>query len=391
MIRPKGQAFRNWKKAEMRRRTREGLPRPKDWIQAWEERNPSPGEGRENDLLRITQLECSRLRSEALTHRMVRREILGLSEATPAPPDWLLAPSKGAPHNASVPVLLATDWHWGERVEKGQVGGVNEYDLSRAHARARTLIQRTVNILKHHVKHPNYPGIVFAMAGDFFSGDIHDELSRTNEMPIMPTLLDLHGVLIWCIETLATEFGRVFIPAVAGNHSRITAKPIAKNRASLNFDWLLYCLLEKYFKNDPRVTFLIPEGSDAIFRIYSRTYCLTHGDQFRGGGGIAGVMVPILRGDSKKRSRNGQIGEGYSHLICGHFHQTIQTGQVMIGGSLVGYNEFAHINNFPYEPPQQSLWLTHPEHGITFSMPIRVDDAGIPSPSTWVSWPDRMD
>jgi hypothetical protein len=48
------------------------------------------------------------------------------------------------------------------------------------------------------------------------SGDIHAELQATNEIEIMPTVVDLIGVLAWCIRTLADEFGQVFVPCVRG-------------------------------------------------------------------------------------------------------------------------------------------------------------------------------
>jgi hypothetical protein len=44
--------------------------------------------------------------------------------------------------------------------------------------------------------------------------------------------------------------------------------------------------------------------------------------------------------------------------------------KIIINGSLKGYDEYAHAHNFQYEPPQQAMWLTHPDHGITFNMPV---------------------
>jgi hypothetical protein len=79
----------------------------------------------------------------------------------------------------------------------------------------------------------------------------------------MPAVLDLWGTLVWCVETLAEEFGKVFVPCVSGNHGRNTHKIQNKNRNFTNFDWLLYQFLNKRFENDKRVTFFIPEGSDA--------------------------------------------------------------------------------------------------------------------------------
>jgi hypothetical protein len=132
-----------------------------------------------------------------------------------------------------------------------------------------------------------------------------------------------------------------------------------------SFDWLLYCFLAKHFEGDKRVTFLIPDGPDAYYKIYGHRYLLTHGDQFRGGDGMIGALGPIIRGDHKKRSRNSQIDMGYDTLLLGHWHQYIHLTRLIVNGSLKGYDEYAYSNNFPFEQPQQALWLTHPKYGIT--------------------------
>ena len=65
----------------------------------------------------------------------------------------------------------------------------------------------------------------------------------------------------------------------------------------------------------------------------------------------------------------------YDTMIGGHWHQLIQLQRLMVNGALCGYNEYAYANNFPFEQPRQALWITHREHGITFSMPVNVSDA----------------
>ena len=334
---------------------------------------------------RLLDLECKRLKNLAVTHSMVRNEILKVSHSKPEVPTWLMASCGHSNKSPGVPTLMAGDWHWGEVVDSAQIGNVNAYSLDIAHKRAKNLITRVTDLLKNHMVNPNYPGITFALAGDMFSGDIHEELSRTNEQPIMPTLLDLYGVTIWCIETLVDHFGAVFIPAVSGNHSRITQKMHSKERNHLSFDWLLYQLLDKYFERDERVQFLIPEGPDAFYKIYNHRYLLTHGDQFRGGDGMIGALGPIIRGDHKKRSRNAQVGQEYDTLLLGHWHQLIQMQRLIVNGSLIGYNEYAYSGNFGFELPKQALWITHPDHGITFQIPVLVDDKEKGVESDWVS------
>lgn len=385
MKRPTGQAWRNWKRGQMKAMNKAGQPYPSDWAMHWQIQNGVKVDSSDSEQVRLLTIEIQRLKREAVNHAIVRHEILKLSREAPPVPGWLTVQDSRTAKGPGVPTLFASDWHWGEVVNGDQIGGVNSYDLSTARERAEKLINNAVGLLKNHMVNPDYPGIVFALGGDMFSGDIHEELSRTNEMPVMPLVLDIWGVLTWCINRLADEFGRVFVPCVTGNHSRTTQKPVSKNRNHLSFDWLLYSLLEKHFVKDSRVSFLIPEGPDALYRVFGHRYLLTHGDQFRGGDGMIGALGPIIRGDHKKRSRNAQIGQEYDTLLLGHWHQLIQMQRLIVNGSLKGYDEYAHGGNFGFERPKQALWITHPDHGITFQMPVLVDDEPAESADAWVS------
>lgn len=345
-------------------------------------------QGTLRDQIRELKARLATAEKESIDAEYVKRKIIGLRDAPVEPPEWLLRlPASGRVRaGRQVPTLLASDWHWGEVVDPRQINGVNEYNLTIAQRRARALIERTVMLLKQYMVDTSYPGIVFALGGDMLSGDIHDELSQTNERPTMPALLDLMGVLIWCIRTLADEFGHVFIPCVTGNHGRNTKKPRAKQRAYTNFDWLLYQFLSKTFEGDKRVRFLIPDGTDAHWAVFGHRYCLTHGDQFRGGDGMIGALGPIARGDHKKRSRNGQIDLGFDTLLMGHWHQLMMLQRFIVNGSLKGYDEYADANNFGFEVPQQALWITHADHGITFSMPVHLEEPRRKVERDWVKW-----
>lgn len=283
------------------------------------------------DKIRTLEAQVAGFHRETLDAKYVREKIIGLAASEPKVPAWLIKQQlpKGIP---GVPCLLASDWHWGEVVDPGQIGGVNEFSLKIAHERARRMVQNTVDLLNNHMVNPQYPGIVFALGGDMITGDIHEELMATNEREVMPTLVDLWGVLVWCVETLADKFGKVFVPAVGGNHGRNTKKMRAKGRNFTSFDWLLYQFLAKRFESDARVTFYIPDGPDALFSIYGHRYLLTHGDQFRGGDALIGALGPIVRGDHRKRARNMQIAADYDTIVMGHWHQLMQTQRFIVNG-----------------------------------------------------------
>jgi hypothetical protein len=162
----------------------------------------------------------------------------------------------------------------------------------------------------------------------------------------------------------------------------------SKGFAHRNWDWLEYQLIRKHFEDDDRIDFMISDGSDAHFRIFSHRYELTHGNQFRGGDGIIGPLGPLTRGNNKKMARNNSIGRSYDTMLVAHFHRLMMLSGMIANGSVVGYNEYAYSNNMPFEPPKQALWLTHPQHGITISMPVLLEPtAAADGPEApWVSW-----
>lgn len=334
-------------------------------------------------------------RDQALDAKAVRDEIFKIAHRKPEAPAWLSLPAAGKvsamSHLPGVPILFGSDWHWGEVVKPSEIGGVNEYNLEIARERLHALIEGTINLLTHHMVNPNYPGIVFALGGDMVSGNIHEELAETNDMPIMPVVLDLIDHLIAAIKRLKEVFGRVFLPCVAGNHGRLHKKVRAKESNFSSYDWLIYQSLDRYFAEDDDVVFYIPDGPDALVSVYGHKYLITHGNQFRSGDSMIGPLGPIIRGDHKKRGRNAQVGQEYDTLVIGHFHQLMQMRRVICNGSLCGYNEYAFSNNFGYEPPQQALWINHPERGITFSMPVHLGEG--PSKkgqnAPWVSFFDE--
>lgn len=315
------------------------------------------------------------LTKAGLDEQRVLDIIGGLRQKPVSPPVWLSAPRTKVTDLTGVPTVFASDWHWGEVVRPEEIGGVNEYGLAIARTRARTFIQVAIDLLMNHLAKPRYDGCVFALGGDMVSGDIHDELKQTNEVEVAPAVVDLAGVLVWCIRTLTDAFGRLYVPCVTGNHGRMTRKPIAKRRNYSNFDWLLYQMVASEIAGDKqyrdKVHFNIAPGAEILYRVYGTRYMFHHGDQFRGGDGFAGAAVPIARGDRKKRSR-GASAE-YDVMMLGHWHQSIQTGRYFVNGSLKGYDEWVMSMNFEYEPPKQWIWVTHPEHSVTFSMPVYCD------------------
>lgn len=183
-------------------------------------------------------------------------------------PKWVYEP-KASSEAPGVPNLLLSDFHWGERVFKSQVNGVNEFNLDIATQRLKNVVSTTGHLLKILDPKMRYPGIVVKLGGDMIGGDIHEELATTNEEAIMPTWLHLFQNLTAALGSLADTYKNVFVPCVSGNHDRATKKTQAKNRNATSFGWLLYQMLANHFATDKRFTFYIPDSSDALYRVYN--------------------------------------------------------------------------------------------------------------------------
>lgn len=284
------------------------------------------------------------------------------------PPAWLTKPPK---KSSGVVCTILSDTHFDEVVKPEEIGYRNEYNREIAVARLENYFQKVILLTKDYITGINYEGCVLFLGGDIFSGDIHEELTQTNEDTMLSSVIFWTEQITAGINLLAEHFKYVHIPCVVGNHGRRTRKPRAKLRAKDNFDWFLAKTLEQRFIENKKVTFEVATGADLMVDVQDTTYLLTHGDQARGGGGIGGIWPPLMRLVARKRNNT-----DFDYMVLGHFHQLIMapSSGFLLNGSLKGYDEYAAIENFAYEVPQQALWINVPDKGILWQTSLLVDD-----------------
>lgn len=115
-----------------------------------------------------------------------------ISDLNPSPPKWLAPTKRKAGSRATVTTVLS-DAHFDEVVNPDEVGGTNAYDRDIATLRLRRYFDRVVTVARDLFAGVTYDGAVLMLGGDMFSGDIHDELTQTNE----PGETILSGILYW--------------------------------------------------------------------------------------------------------------------------------------------------------------------------------------------------
>jgi len=280
----------------------------------------------------LLKREVDHLRKEAVTSNALTEIIHGMKDATfDSVPSWL-SPHSSSSKMTGVPTLLLSDIHFDEYVNPAQIGGVNEYDRAIATRRLHHTFQTAINLCTQHIAKAKYEGFVCALGGDMLSGNIHDELAETNEAPILDSALTLTEILIQGITALEQNFGKVFVPCVVGNHGRLHHKPRMKNRVKDNYEWLIYQFLARHFAGNKNIKFFIPEGSDASYTLYGKNFLLTHGDQFKGGSGISGLISPLMIGLHRKQKRQAQVKNPFDIMMMGHWHSYWHTDSMIING-----------------------------------------------------------
>ena len=188
-----------------------------------------------------------------------------LSSGTITPPKWMATEAQRSIHHA-IPTLLLTDNHFDEIVLPEQVDWLNAYNRDIAEKRLRLCIESTINIAREYFSGLTYDGFLLMLGGDLLSGIIHQELRETNESPILQSVAHWEEQMCSAIERLATEFGKLHVACTYGNHGRQSKKPVAKNRAWDNFEWLMYIHMAKHFRGSKHVTFQIPDAADCQSR-----------------------------------------------------------------------------------------------------------------------------
>lgn len=330
----------------------------------------------EQSELSVVQAELVRARKEL--DRALEVDTL-LSHFDPANlfvPNWTMKQRSPGRHRA-IATLQLSDTHFEEVVDPQQIGFYNAYDRPIAVKRLQRLGEKTIEVGRDFIGGVDYEGITVLATGDIFSGDIHEELKRTNVASLYAGVAYWVGHMVAFLETLAGDFGKVHLAAAVGNHGRNTHKPIYKDRAQNNIEWLFWHYVADVLaaKGDTRITFDISDALRALVTVYTTRYSIEHGDEFKGGSGISGAKAPLMLGQHRSAVQHIAMGTPLDWMVVGHFHQYMPPSQGLImGGSLKGYDEFAAGKHLRPEVPQQGFWVTTPERGPTVFAPIQPMD-----------------
>lgn len=282
---------------------------------------------------------------------------------------YVIKPTKSATTEASA-IWLASDWHCGERVTLGQTNGINQYNPKIARKRAETYFKNALKVTNVWARDSEINTVVLALLGDFITGHLHLSGVATNYFPPVEEALFAQELLTSGIEyVLKNSKYKLVIPCHSGNHGRTTKQSEFGIENGFSHEFMMYSTMRQYFRNEPRVTFIISEGSHTYVDVLGYKVRFLHGHDVKFGGGVGGITIPL----NKALAQWDKARPAY--LTClGHFHQLFDGGNFMVNGSLIGYNAFALSIKASAERAQQAAILLRKDKGRSMTARIWVDD-----------------
>lgn len=269
------------------------------------------------------------------------------------------------------PLVLASDWHVEEEVLPQSVAGRNRYNLDIAARRMERFFEAFRWGVNHQREVFKVRDAILWLGGDFITNFLHDDDAESNALAPLDAILFAQKNIVKGLEYLLQdpEIEQYTIPCNDGNHGRDGGKRMRNaTRPQHSLEVFMYAQIAMHFRDEKRLKFILPTSQFTFLDdVYGRTIRFLHGDVFKYGGGIGGITVPMFRALGRWEKVK------HADLTCmGHWHQRYCLPDVMVNGSLIGYNSYAMGGGFAFEPPVQSMRMLEPRRWCCADIPLFV-------------------
>jgi hypothetical protein len=264
---------------------------------------------------------------------------------------------------------MISDLHYSEKVSKEHVYK-NEYNIDIFNCRLFKLLQTTCLNIEQEKEQYNVNTLHVFLGGDFVSGDIHEELRNTNELNSFDSCEEVVNVMIQFVETLLKYIPFINIFTAYGNHGRIGEKVYFKD-SHRNYDYWVYRQIQQRLKNyikSGKISMEVPKGKHGLVDVLGHRFLYSHGEEIKSTNQIS------LYNIQKKIANNRELHGRFSKWLVGHAHKFSLIDDVIVNGSIVGFNEYS-LGKYKYEEPIQLLLEIMKEYEITNYIPIKLGNA----------------
>ena len=241
-------------------------------------------------------------------------------------------------HEHGTAVLHISDWHIGS---KENVNGFNNFNYEIACERVKTLANKYIGWTKMHRAMYDIEELVIIATGDMISGDIHEELLRTNEFSVPEQCVKAATLIAKLTNSLSPLFKKVRVEyIVADNHSR-TTKKIQFGDGKNSYNYLVGYMSKILLGNVKNVEFNLYPEIQKVIQVEKLRYLITHGNCVRGG--FAGIpFYSMQRKVGAEAAVRMNMGDSYhfDKIVMGHYHVPLRSLQYEMTGCLSSTTAF---------------------------------------------------
>lgn len=304
----------------------------------------------------------------------------------PSKPARVVRAGKSSLFDVEVEVVLhVSDIQFGEVVHEEEVpGGSYSPDVFENERLPRYLDATTKMLEAVSAQHP-INKLWICQGGDFVEGhDVFKGQAWHLALDAGQQVAQLAAHWAGAVNDIATTTKTlnpdctVAIISVPGNHGVHGGRSAGAMPPTLSYDWLTYELVAAHLSgmsDNGGVDFIDRQAHRAVyFESAGHVFLLTHGDQDRGGNGVAGVpVVSMFKNDLTVRQATGL---NHRYHLSGHVHRPTSftiggDAERLVNGDWVGSNNLSVGRGGGSEPTQRS-YVVHPAYGISQAWPIRL-------------------
>ena len=235
-------------------------------------------------------------------------------------------------------VLHISDWHIGS---KENVNGFNNFNYDIACERVKTLTNKYIGWTKMHRAMYTIDELVIIATGDMISGDIHDELIRTNEFSVPEQCVKSAALIAKLANSMSPFFKKVRVEyIVADNHSR-TTKKIQFGDGKNSYNYLVGYMSKLMLSKTQNIEFNLYPEIQKVIKVEKLRYLITHGNCVRGG--FAGIpFYSMQRKVGAEAAVRMNMGDTYhfDKIVMGHYHVPMRSTQYEMTGCLSSTTAF---------------------------------------------------
>jgi len=310
------------------------------------------------------QLE-SLLRSATEARGALQEAALSITEAVRAiDPRPLLKYREGDDSASEIePVLMLSDWQIGEVVSSEATEGFGKFNWAIAQDRIlNQLLPKFIAWVGTHRRSFKINRCHIFGLSDYVSGDIHYELSVTNEFPLPVQTANAGWLLGEAIAGIAPHFKEVVVwEESADNHGRLTRRPQHKQAVLNNMSYLVHAIANASLRKHGNVRIELGLGEKLLADVNGKKWLLEHGHNLLSWMGVPYYGMERNRG--REATKRIHTERGFDYMAIAHFHvPAIISDNIFVNGALPGTTEFDHSQG-RHALPSQVSFMTHPKYG----------------------------